>query len=213
MRRALVASVLVVGITVVFFGMPSSCADRIFFAPVEGFALHEPDARYEQLFPYYVELCAVSQLRPRAEDLPSGGSPGHAAMYLKGACLDTDAPYPRLRRCARNETDPDDPEHGAGISVNRWLRNVNWVAVSGPPYVLRGRLEPGELVTQARARADRATRPSTAGIFRVSSSGRSRTSRPTGASSTSCRLAAPAPISPCASPAPRSAEAPGEPRR
>ena len=150
MRRALVASAVVVGIAVAFFGMPSSCADRIFFAPVEGFALHEPGARYEQLFPYYVELCAVSQLRPRAEDLPSGGSPGHAAMYLKGACRDTDAPYPKLRRCMRNETDPDDPEHGAGISVNRWFRNVNWVAVSGRGMFFEGGLEPGELVTRAR---------------------------------------------------------------
>src|SRR5262245_856526 len=34
------------------------CSDRVFFSPAEGFAQHEPDARYEALFPYYVELCA-----------------------------------------------------------------------------------------------------------------------------------------------------------
>jgi hypothetical protein len=126
----------------------SACSDRVFFAPVDGFAHHEPDARYEVLFPYYVELCAVSQLR--SEELLTGGSPGHAAMYLKGACRDTDAPYPKLRRCAHHATDPDDPEHGAGVSVNRWFRNVNWIAVSGRGAFLDGGLEPDEVVTRAR---------------------------------------------------------------
>jgi len=147
MRWALAAFVVVAVAAVAFVGMPQSCADRIFFAPVEGFAYHEPGARYEQLFPYYVELCAVSQLR--SDKLPSGGSPGHAAMYVKGACRDTEAPFPKLRRCARN-ADPSDPEHGAGISVNRWLRNVNWIAVSGREMFFEGGLAPGEPVTQAR---------------------------------------------------------------
>lgn len=126
----------------------SVCTDRVFFAPVDGFAHHEPDARYEELFPYYVELCAVSQLR--SAELLTGGSPGHAAMYLKGACRDTDAAYPKLRRCARHATDPDDPEHGAGVSVNRWFRNVNWMAVSGRGTFFDGGLEPSEVVTRAR---------------------------------------------------------------
>lgn len=130
----------------VFFA--AACSDRVFFAPVDGFAHHEPDARYEELFPYYVELCAVSQLR--SEELLTGGSPGHAAMYLKGACRDSDAPFPKLRRCAGHATDPDDPEHGAGVSVNRWFRNVNWIAVSGRGEFLDGGLEPGEVVTRAR---------------------------------------------------------------
>jgi hypothetical protein len=126
----------------------SACSDRVFFAPVDGFAHHEPDERYEALFPYYVELCAVSQLR--SDELLTGGSPGHAAMYLKGACRDEDAPYPKLRRCARHATDPDDREHGAGISVNRWFRNVNWMAVSGRGMFFDGGLEPDEVVTRAR---------------------------------------------------------------
>jgi len=129
----------------------SACTDRLMFAPVEGFAHHEPDARYEALFPYYVELCAVSQFR--SKEFVPGGSPGHAAMYLKGACLDTEAPYPKLRRCAHNATDPGDPEHGAGVSVNRWFRTVNWVAVSGRGLFFDGDLAPGQTVTEESRQA------------------------------------------------------------
>ena len=68
-----------------------------------------PDPLYEELVPYYVELCAVSQYRPI--DKPLGGIPGHAVMYLKGACRDETAGYPRLRPCARNETDRRSFEH------------------------------------------------------------------------------------------------------
>lgn len=123
----------------------SSCSDRLLFAPTEGFAQHEPDQRYEALYPYYVELCAVSQFR--SEQMGTGGSPGHATMYLKGACRDTEAPYPRLRHCTRNETDPNDPEHGAGVSVNRWFRSVNWVAFSGRGQFYEGHRDPDEPVT------------------------------------------------------------------
>jgi hypothetical protein len=51
-----------------------------------------PEAAYEELYPHYVELCAVSQFRSKGGDL--GGVPGHAVMYLKGACRKADAPYP-----------------------------------------------------------------------------------------------------------------------
>jgi len=125
--------------------------DRLLFAPVEGFAYHEPDARYEALFPYYVELCATSQYR--SAKLGSGCSPGHAVMYLKGACRDRVAPFPKLRRCVGNVTDPADPEHGAGISVNRWFRNVNWVAFDGRGQFFDGAVRRGEAVTHARLEA------------------------------------------------------------
>src|SRR5262245_49464642 len=127
-RRLALAVAAVLLAVVAFIWTPSSCTDRVFFAPAEGFAYHEPDPRYEELFPYYVELCAVSQFR--SKQFGPGGIPGHAGMYLKGACRDTDAPYPKLRRCTRNATDPGDPEHGVGISVNRWFRSVNWIAVA-----------------------------------------------------------------------------------
>lgn len=155
---AIVASVLAVA-----GGLHSSCANRFLFAPSDGFAHHEPDARYETLFSHYVELCAVSQFR--SKEFGPGGSPGHATMYLKGACRDADAPYPRLRRCAGGVDDPNDPEHGAGVSVNRWFRNVNWVAFAGRGLFYDGNLGPDEPVT--RETMDRVVRETiAAGVYR-----------------------------------------------
>ena len=139
----------------------SSCSDRVLIPP-EKFVHHEPDARYEELFPRYVEICAVTQYR--SEELGMGGSPGHAVMYLKGACRDTEAPYPKLRRCMGDGTDPNDPEHGAGISVNRWFRSANWVAFAGRGQFY-GDLEPGEVVTLERLRLA-AREAVEAGVFR-----------------------------------------------
>lgn len=110
-----------------------------------------PDPVYEELFPYYAELCAVSQWRSHSKG--TGGVPGHAVMYLKGACKDETAPWPRLRRCRRAAADPHDVEHGAGISVNRWLRNVNWLAFPGRDLFYAGNVRPGERLTQERADA------------------------------------------------------------
>ena len=71
-------------------------------------------------------------------------------MYLKGACKDETAAYPLLRCCRRDSAMSNDTEHGAGISVNRWFRYVNWVAVPGKPLFFDGLLAPGERVTRAR---------------------------------------------------------------
>ncbi len=122
-----------------------------------------PDLTYDQLFPAYVELCAVSQFRSKSKGL--GGVAGHAVMYVKGACKDEAAPYPQLRRCRRAATDPYDPEHGAGVSVNRWFRSVNWVAVPGNALFYAGNLPPGERLT--RAHFDATVRESIEqGVFR-----------------------------------------------
>jgi hypothetical protein len=106
-----------------------------------------PDLVYDQLFPYYVELCATSQFRSKLKG--EGGVAGHAVMYIKGACKDEQAPFPQLRRCRVAATDLNDPEHGAGVSVNRWFRNVNWVAVPGYELFYPGNLKFGERLTQA----------------------------------------------------------------
>jgi hypothetical protein len=139
----------------------AACSDRVLIPP-EKFVLHEPDARYEALFPHYVEICAVTQYR--SDELGTGGSPGHAVMYLKGACRDTEAPYPKLRRCAGEGIDPQDPEHGAGVSVNRWFRSANWVAFAGRSQFY-GALEPGEVVTLERLRTA-AREAVEAGVYR-----------------------------------------------
>ena len=110
-----------------------------------------PGVVYDQLYPYYVELCAVSQFRSKTKG--TGGVPGHAVMYLKGACKDEAAAYPQLRRCRRVATDPYDTEHGAGVSVNRWFRNVNWIATPGRALFYEGDLSPGSRLTQAHVDA------------------------------------------------------------
>jgi hypothetical protein len=107
-----------------------------------------PDPLYEELVDHYVEVCAVSQYRPLRGAI--GGSPGHAVMYLKGACRDESAGYPRLRPCKYATGDTEDLEHGAGVSVNRWLKNVNWVATPGRFLFYNGEVETYDVLDQAR---------------------------------------------------------------
>ena len=111
-----------------------------------------PDAEYEKLFSYYVELCAASQFQSKLTG-EGGGPAGHAIIYIKGACNDENTPFPQLRRCRGVATSLKDPEHGAGVSVNHLFKNVNWVATPGYELVFSGGLAPGERLTLARFRA------------------------------------------------------------
>jgi hypothetical protein len=108
-----------------------------------------PEPYYDRLFPYYTEICAVSQIR--ANFAKHGGSPGHAVMYLKGACRDEGAEYPRLRPCDPASSDLTDSETGTGISVNKMLRNVNWIAIPGKRLFFNGNLEADEVLNKERA--------------------------------------------------------------
>ena len=130
----------------------SGCGDdgvisRFMLKPDHIIVERRPDAAYDQLFPYYVELCATSQFRSKLKG--EGGVAGHAVMYIKGACKDEEAPYPQLRRCRVAASEFNDPEHGAGVSVGRWFRNVNWVAIPGYELFYKGNLKFGERLTQA----------------------------------------------------------------
>ena len=99
-----------------------------------------PDPAYEALVPPHVELCAASRW---GKQVAGAGAPfGHGVMYLKGACLDADAPYPQLRRCAHAAADVDAPEHGAGVSVGRRFRNVNWVGAPSHALLYGGGPDP-----------------------------------------------------------------------
>lgn len=111
----------------------------------------QPDPSYETLFPYYAELCALSQWRP--VDGGSGGIPGHAVMYLKGVCRKPGAPHPTLEWCDPATDDPDDPRHGVGLSVNRLFRNVNFVAIPGRRLFVEGNLAPEDRLTRERREA------------------------------------------------------------
>jgi hypothetical protein len=107
-----------------------------------------PDAEYEKLVPYYVELCAASQFRSTLTG-EGGGPAGHAVLYVKGACKDERTAFPQLRRCRAVATSLEDPEHGAGVSVNAMFKSVNWVAVPGYDLFFQGNLAPGERLTRA----------------------------------------------------------------
>jgi hypothetical protein len=139
-------------IVAVFTSLLSGCGDdgiiaRFMLKPNQIIIERRPDPAYEKFFPYYVELCATSQFRSKLKG--EGGVAGHAVMYIKGACKDEEATFPLLRRCHSAATELDDPEHGAGISVGRWFRNVNWVAVPGYKLFYQGNLDVGERLTQA----------------------------------------------------------------
>jgi hypothetical protein len=155
-RRAGGIGRLVAGALALPLTLLGGCGDegiigRLLLKPGHVIVERRPDAAYERLFPYYVELCAASQFRGKVAG--TGGVAGHAVMYLKGACRDDAAPFPRLRRCRAAAASLGDPEHGAGISVNRWFKNVNWVAVPGHDLFFTGDLQPGERLSQARFEA------------------------------------------------------------
>ena len=105
---------------------------------------------YDALFPYYVEICAVSQIR--AHFAKHGGSPGHAVMYLKGACRDPEAPFPTIKICDPESVDLTDPESGVGISVNKLLKNINWFAIPGKQLFFFGNLDRDEVLDENHTR-------------------------------------------------------------
>jgi hypothetical protein len=110
-----------------------------------------PEPHYEALYPQYAEICALDQYRKLDGTL--GVAAGHAVMYLKGACLRADASFPQLEPCPRHVEEPSDPQHGTGISVNRILRNVNWLGVPGKRLFFDGDLEPEQVLDGAHYEA------------------------------------------------------------
>lgn len=102
---------------------------------------------YDRLYPYYAEICAVSELKKKPGlgiDISSGMG-GHSIIYLNGVCRDRSAHYPVIRLCGREA--PED--RGVGLSVNAHFKNAAWVATDGPDFLFHGTLKPGERVTQA----------------------------------------------------------------
>ncbi len=102
---------------------------------------------YDQLYPYYVEVCAVSQIRPRGESY--GGSAGHAVIYLKGAKWVKDAPYPTIALCDSTD-DLKNPNTGVGVSVDKLFQNVNWIGVPTRFFFFYGNLPETTALTQER---------------------------------------------------------------
>ena len=148
-RRVAIIFVALVGLLVVLASLlgKDGMISRFMLKPDRIIVERRPDPVYDVFFPYYVELCATSQFRSKLTG--PGGVAGHAVMYIKGACRDEQASFPQLRRCRGVATELDDPEHGAGVSVGRWFRNVNWVAIPGYKLFYQGNLQMGERLTQA----------------------------------------------------------------
>jgi hypothetical protein len=114
---------------------------------------------YEDIVPYYAELCALSELRKKPGfGVPlSSGMGGHLLLYLNGVRVDRSSDYPVLEVMP---TGPKAGRHGAAISANSHYRNANWVAIEDRDFIFRGALGPGEALTrdgyertQASARA------------------------------------------------------------
>ena len=83
-------AVALAGVILLFSG----CGDdgiisRFMLKPDRIIVERRPDPVYDQLFLYYVELCATSQFRSKLKG--EGGVAGHAVMYIKGACKDEQA--------------------------------------------------------------------------------------------------------------------------
>ena len=108
---------------------------------------HRPDPVYDSLFPYYVELCALSQFRGKNKNI--GGIPGHSVMYLHGACRDPKSNYPQLCLCE----DADTAYDGVGVTVNRYTKNANWIAIPGRELFYQGNLGPDDRVTEQAVEA------------------------------------------------------------
>jgi hypothetical protein len=113
-------------------------------------AASEAQRAYNALFPYYAEVCALTQLHRKGAK--PGGWGGHATLFLNGAAVDRAAGYPRLT-LAPEGADLAASDSGVGISVNRIFTNVNWVAIPGRDEFFRGRLAPDESLDERRYEA------------------------------------------------------------
>jgi hypothetical protein len=147
-RRLQAAAAFVLVLLLAGCGDATAVLQRFLLKTDDIIVERRPDPVYEHLFPYYVELCALSQWS-RVDGQGRGNPFGHALMYIKGACKDETALFPQLRRCRGVATTFDDPEHGVGVSVGRWFRNVNWIAIPDHDLFYSGNLEHGERLTRA----------------------------------------------------------------
>ncbi len=117
---------------------------------VDPASVADPDqAAYPELYPYYAEICALSQLQKKpgfGAELHSGIG-GHASLYLNGACRDTGADYPVIGMC--DEIPAGKHSEGVGLSVNAHYANANWVAVEDKDFFFGGDLAPGAGLTKS----------------------------------------------------------------
>lgn len=102
---------------------------------------------YATLYPYYAELCALSEIKKKpgfGADI-NGGFGGHSVLYLNGVCRDHGIDYPVIELCdEEGSAKPDRANQGVGLSVNDHFKNANWVATEGKDFLFYGSLKPGD---------------------------------------------------------------------
>ncbi len=101
---------------------------------------------YNEMNPYYAEVCTATQYLPHVPRATKGGTGGHATLFLQGACLDESSEYPKLKMC--DETTPQsDPHKGVGVSLNLMFSNVRFVAIPGRDNFFKGPEKWGQAIT------------------------------------------------------------------
>ena len=100
---------------------------------------------YDSLFPYSIEVCAVTQFHQIGSK--PGGWGGHATLFINGAEIDVRASYPRVR-LVTDPIDLSEPDSGVGISVNKIFDNVTWVAIPGRDEFFRGGLATEQILNR-----------------------------------------------------------------
>ncbi|MGO8914983.1 MAG: hypothetical protein ACLQJR_03655 [Stellaceae bacterium] len=111
-------------------------------------ATADAERLYASLYPYYAEICAVSELKkkPGFGAEISSGVGGHSVIYLNGVCRDASVSYPTIRLC---DAGTPAASQGVGLSVNAHYKNANWTATEGRDFFFHGTLKPGERLTRA----------------------------------------------------------------
>lgn len=83
---------------------------------------------YDRKHPYYIKYCATTKVHPYKNKGIGGSIAGHGLFYLKGVCKKQAHGLSDLSLCPE-DTDLSNPNAGVGISVNKGLRNTNFIAV------------------------------------------------------------------------------------
>jgi hypothetical protein len=103
----------------------------------------EMTADYDQLFPFYTTQCAVNQMVKKSNE-PPGGQYGHSLLYIKGACRDTSAAYPKLKMCEAGDGQPT----GAIVSLDSIYLNTKFIVMDGKELMFNAGLGKDQPLTQ-----------------------------------------------------------------
>lgn len=104
----------------------------------------EEARRYDRHYPRHIGVCVGSQMKKRVDGPEQGW--GHLVLFMRGACRDQNASYPRLKSCA--PVDPSGRPNELMLSVNSLTRNVNWVFTEGKEMAFNGGIDTADHITQ-----------------------------------------------------------------